>query len=130
MSEREHCPGPWVIPAGNDNGTVICEGDDPEKPGRILFVLREPWGTSERPNYEQLTAYGRRLVHAVNSHADMLAALTDVFALMDEGWLVRNTSEDDESSFAMRNLAFVRRLAKAHAAIAEGAALTSTHETK
>lgn len=56
---------------------------------------------------------------------DMLAALQDVFALMDEGWLVRNTSEDHKPSFAMRQLSFVQRLAKANAAIAKATGAAS-----
>lgn len=45
------------------------------------------------------------------------AALKDMFALMDEGWFVRNTSEDHKPSFAMRQLAFVQRLRKAYEAL-------------
>ena len=38
--------GPWCVPAGSGNEHVVCQGDDPHHPGRILFVLRHPMGTS------------------------------------------------------------------------------------
>ena len=46
------------------------------------------------------------------------AALRDLFALMDEGYLVRDISRDGEEGFAMRQLPYVRRLAAAHSALA------------
>ncbi len=45
------------------------------------------------------------------------AALQDMFALVDEGWLVRNTENDAAPDWGMRQLGFVRRLQKAQAAL-------------
>lgn len=46
-------------------------------------------------------------------------ALKDMFALIDEGWLVRNTANDAASDWAIRQLGFVRRLQKAQAALTQ-----------
>jgi hypothetical protein len=45
-------------------------------------------------------------------------ALQDMFKLIEEGWLVRDISQDAKPVFAMRQLGFVSRLAKAKAALA------------
>lgn len=73
-----HTPGPWVIPNGAGNEHVICEGDDPTKPGRILFILENPRGTSRVLDYAELAACTAFIVRAVNCHDEMLAALRDV----------------------------------------------------
>jgi hypothetical protein len=41
-----------------------------------------------------------------------------MFKLIEEGWLVRDISQDAKPVFAMRQLGFVSRLAKAKAALA------------
>lgn len=53
----------------------------------------------------------------VRERDDLRAALTDMFALIDEGLLVRNIEKDAEPSWAMRQVRFVQRLAKAQAAL-------------
>ncbi len=52
----------------------------------------------------------------------MYAALKDVVALMDEGKLVRDTSQDHHSGWVLKQVAFVQRLSKIVAALelAEG----------
>jgi len=47
------------------------------------------------------------------------AALTDVFALIDEGYLVRDIANDGEPGFAMRQLPYVQRLVKARATLSD-----------
>ena len=44
-------------------------------------------------------------------------ALKDMFAMLDEGLLVRNISEDSKPDWAMNNLGLVMRLKKAMEAI-------------
>lgn len=45
------------------------------------------------------------------------AALTDVFALMDEGFLVRNIANDHESDWAIKTVRYMKRLSDAHRAL-------------
>ena len=73
VSDASHTP--WVIPLGDDNGCVICEGDDPANPGRILFVLRNPSGTSRLLSFEELSANAAFIVRACNSHKALVKAL-------------------------------------------------------
>lgn len=66
-SEERGISESWVIPAGDGNSHVVCEGEDPHRPGRILFVVRPPMGTRDVPSYEQLAEYVRLAVTAVNN---------------------------------------------------------------
>lgn len=103
-------PDYWTAP--NDKPCVVCGTlNDPDAPdlcrGADTRIMGEAadkieWLRSER--------------------SEMLAALKDMFALIDEGWLVRDTSGDGNPSWAMKQLRFVQRLQKAQAAItkAEG----------
>lgn len=50
---------------------------------------------------------------------ELLAALKDVFALIEEGALVRNTENDASPEFHSSALRFTLRLSKAHQAIAK-----------
>ena len=52
-------------------------------------------------------------VQATAMHGDLIAALADVFAMMDEGYLVRDTSEDGRPDWAQRQFPYVQRLSKA-----------------
>ena len=51
--------------------------------------------------------------------AELEAALRDMFALIDEGFLCRDISRDAESGWAIKQLGFVQRLAKANQALGE-----------
>ena len=60
------------------------------------------------------------LIAAVNAYADLVRerdrlreALADVFALIDEGWLVRNIQGDIATNWAINAAPNVLRLAKA-----------------
>lgn len=52
-------------------------------------------------------------------------ALADVFAQIDENWLVRNTSDDGEPGWGMRQLPIVMRLAKARKALEDATHLAA-----
>lgn len=43
-------------------------------------------------------------------------ALKDVFALIDDGFLVRNTDDDAKPDFALRMMSFIARLSEAYKA--------------
>lgn len=64
-----YTPGPWVQPHGSD--VCVCAGDNPTRPGRILFVLRHPLGTTDHLPDEELAANTTLVVAA----PDMLNAL-------------------------------------------------------
>jgi hypothetical protein len=62
---------------------------------------------------------------AIEQRDELAEALRDVFALLDEGWLVRDTSHDHREGFAIRVMPLVQRLSKARAALAKLAKLQS-----
>jgi hypothetical protein len=65
-----------------------------------------------------MSHYSELYVDGLKAEIDELsAALADVFALMDEGYLVRDISGDAEPGFAMRQLPYVERLTKARATL-------------
>ena len=92
-----------------------------ERDGAQVYVTMndglERLCTMSRAGEAQRLQNAYLIVEACNSRPAMLAALKDVFALIDEGWLVRDTSDDGTPGFAMRQLGHVRRLAQARAAI-------------
>lgn len=63
------------------------------------------WWTEDDPN------------PLADSHEALVAALRDVFALIDEGHLVRNVANDGDPKWALAALKFVERMARAHAAL-------------
>lgn len=68
--------GPWCIPAGDGNELIVCEGDDPKNPGRILFVFRHPVGTKQHLPYEEMAA-NCRLSSAAPDLIEALRNFTD-----------------------------------------------------
>ena len=52
---------------------------------------------------------------AANRIRALKAAIIDLFALIDEGQLVRNTANDADPDWHMKSLRFVHRLSKAQA---------------
>lgn len=63
----EHTALPWCIPDGAGNEHLICAGDDPANPGRILLVLQGARGTRDNLSYEDIAECNRRIVTAVNT---------------------------------------------------------------
>lgn len=67
LRDALNCPaqstpsGPWVA-----RNACICEVQENGRDGRLLFVLREPLGTSAVPTSEELDEYARQIVAAVN----------------------------------------------------------------
>jgi hypothetical protein len=49
--------------------------------------------------------------------AELEGALHLLFAYMDDGWLVRDTSKDGEPDWAIKQLQYVRGLQKANAVL-------------
>jgi hypothetical protein len=75
---------PWVIPAGNANGFIICSGDDPYKPGPILMVVSAPKGRSRVCTDADINANTALMVEAVNSHDSLLAKNADLIKALEE----------------------------------------------
>lgn len=57
------------------------------------------------------------VLRRLNAYTDLLEALEDLFALMEEGQLVRDTSEDNLDSYWTKSMEFVKRIHKAQQAI-------------
>lgn len=47
----------------------------------------------------------------------ILEAFRDLMALVDEGWLVRNTAGDSQPDWALKQIPYLRRLAKIKAVL-------------
>lgn len=63
--------------------------------------------------------YVNALKERLRAAERLAAALKDIFALMDEGWLGRDTSKDHEPGWAMKQIEPIQRLKKAHDTLAE-----------
>lgn len=100
--EMKFTPGPWT-----------CERDDCEH-GDIYYAIHGK-------DYKFITNVFESKANAklIAAAPEMYEALIDVFAMIDEGYLVRNTSGDAETGWAMKQLPFIMRLQVAHAALAK-----------
>lgn len=75
---------------------------------------------------EQLVAYqldqigplNKRILALIDLVRKKDEALEDLFALMDENYLIRDISSDSEPDFALRQLPYIMRLKKAKEALA------------
>jgi hypothetical protein len=89
---------PWCIPDGEGNEHLICAGDDPANPGRILLVLQGARGTRSKLSYEDIAECNRRIVTAVNTSpavADLVKALEEcraTLAMLTEPKEIRSSS--------------------------------------
>ncbi len=53
----------------------------------------------------------------ISAAPDLLAGLKDMFALLEEGYLVRDIRDDSKPGFAIRQLPYMQRFSRAKAAI-------------
>lgn len=70
-------------------------------------------------NYESCERIKRKFEDATARVKELYAALVGVMALITEGKLVRNTSDDPNPDWAMRQMPFVLALAAAEKALAK-----------
>lgn len=87
MPDETHTPLPnWCIPDGAGNECIVCEGNDPKRPGVILFVVRAPWGVirSSHP-HEFLAEQTARAVRSVNAIPALVSALERIASLYGGG---------------------------------------------
>ena len=85
--------------------------------------------TNELPSYsgpswtckrDQIRSLVREIERLEATCAEKDEALKDFFKMLDEGSLVRNSSEDEDPGYAMRMLSFVSRLQKIQEALTCG----------
>jgi len=77
------------------------------------------WAKQKRWAKSPATKLFAETERARASETELLKALRDVFALIDDGFLVRDTSKDSDPLWALNSVRFVTRLAAAHAVIAK-----------
>lgn len=77
----EHTEFPWCIPTGDQNGFIICAGDDPEKPGPILMVVSAPRGRDRVLTDADINDNTAFMVRAAQCHADLVKALEEIDTL-------------------------------------------------
>lgn len=102
-------------------GLLICRNtsagssnpDSPEPPSSEAIC--ELWPKDQGPPPAELVA----LAHLFVASPDLLAGLKDVFAIIDEGFLVRDTSQDGDPLWSLNALRYVTRLKAAHDALAK-----------
>jgi hypothetical protein len=111
----EYTPGPWVIDGlfDADTGVDILAVEDPsrrEDGVKICEVLPfvEDWTELEIAN-----------AHLIAAAPELLEALKAVWNLIECGQLRRNTSDDANPDFAMRQIPFVMALKAMETAIAK-----------
>lgn len=96
MSESKFTSGPWAYTLDSTERGADVSADQ----GRIGICN---CGPEDAP--------------LIAAAPDLLEALKDMFALLDEGLLVRDTSKDEAPGYAINMLTLVRRLNKAKQAI-------------
>ena len=62
-------------------------------------------------------AFDKAMVELQKENAALKEALQDVFALIDEGHLVRSVAGDGDPMWALKAVKFVERLKRAHEAL-------------
>lgn len=140
--KQGHTPGPWQWRDISGAGIQIY-GPVPFKANCVEFTLKaseqrlfemadlqsgatarsregypmlayETWLQFAPKEWEEMQRANAALIAA---SPDLLAALQDMFRMMDEGLLVRDTANDGASDWAIKQLRFVARLKKAQAAL-------------
>jgi hypothetical protein len=87
-----------------------------ERAAEVERLTKEKKTWNERlANQSDVDALMEEVEALQSRERELRAALTDVFALIDSGYLVRNIADDAEPGWAMRQLHNVQRLAKAYA---------------
>lgn len=84
VTADDHSPLPWVIPAGKQNGFIICSGDDPAKPGPILMIVTKPKGRSYVLTDSDIADNTALMVKAVMTHATLTSSLAAALARIGE----------------------------------------------
>lgn len=103
---EQHTPTPWRLVSGE-----VWRDNTP------IARMDRDFGNGTTP--EERDANADRIVLAVNCHDDLLAACKAIMALIDTGYLVRNTDQDSDSDWAMKQLGPVKDMQSAQAAIAK-----------
>lgn len=80
---KGHTELPWCIPDGDGNEHLICAGNDPSKPGRILLVLNGAGGTRDNLSYEEISECNQRIVTAVNTSPAVTELVEALEAIVD-----------------------------------------------
>ena len=111
MTQQAHTPLPWH----NDCFQIKSEatGDNINHTGFGCLPINRS---------SEAEANAAFIVRACNNHYELLETLQDVFLMMDEQILVRNTDKDNEPDWAIKSMAFVARLKRAQIAIEKATA--------
>lgn len=118
MSEETHTPGPWVVGYGDGiSGTRAAYSLKTMRqivtgPRQRLICCIPAMEPSDQ-EIAEIEADARLIAAA----PDLLEALHGVLRLIGDGQLVRNTSNDANPDWAMRQLPFLMALKKATEAI-------------
>lgn len=107
-----HTPGPWEVGETISGRIKVFapakgEGDDWSR------------GWVAAPASQQGRAAMVANARLIAAAPELLAGLKDVFALMQEGFLVRDISKDGDPLWALNSLRFVTRLKEAADAVAK-----------
>jgi hypothetical protein len=105
---------------------VAAAKADPTRPwrvgrkvGRTLYIQKseDPADGDELIGMMDTPELAAQVVDAVNQAAALEDALREIFALIDEGLLVRDISRDHEPGWAVRSMELVGRLKQARAVL-------------
>lgn len=104
----KYTPGPWQV---TPDKTRVNNPDDHEDK-----QVADCQSGNFHPEDQAECEANARLISAA---PELLEGLKDLFAMMDEGLIVRNTDNDHKSSWALDALIFTKRMKKAYDAIAK-----------
>lgn len=118
MSKTKHTPGPWVVEELGFYTKQLCihRTGRRDSHGHVCTINGEKGAPGHFKAMSERQIADAALIAAA---PDLLEALKDVFALMEEGVLVRDISHDGSPDYGIRMMGLVSRLKKAHDAVAK-----------
>lgn len=93
------------------------------EPGKASAIVNGLFREAERLGFYKptgehaLSQFVKKVEKDKERIATLEQALRDMFSLIDEGWLIRDTSKDSEPGFAVRQLPFAVKLGRAKQAL-------------
>ena len=113
----KHAPTPWL----RDGRLIYSLEPSGYRKGKEVFENRFSTYVEAGRNttLAEAEATAEFIQRACNCHDELVAALQTVWAMFDDGRIVRNINNDGKPDWAMKMLEFTRELQKIQSAIAK-----------
>lgn len=118
MSKTQHTPGPWTACFSRQCNVAMGFHITGEKEGSINPVCEYV-----RPTIKGVDAHPSSVLeanaHLLSAAPELLASCIAMMGYMEEGFLVRDTSDDANRDWPLRALSFVKDIKAMHAAVSK-----------